>query len=284
MINKGLIYYITLALGLMTLFNLFIFLTGIPSIYLKILGIGFMYIPIFSAFIVVKYVNKENFEKYGVSKEIRLELVPLILALIYPFIAIGLSLPLAFLTGCKIDLTMSTLVSQLKQIASELNVPVDVLIYGQIVNFAIAPFFNTIFAYGEEAGWRGYLYETLKKHYGLEWSLVLTGAIWGLWHWPLILLFGYNYPNHPDLVGGFLFILFCIGLGVFLSWLKEVTGNVVYPALAHGAINAYLGLGIYIVLVNDELYGFPAGIPVIVSMGVLAIVFYYLIKRSGTVG
>lgn len=104
-----------------------------------------------------------------------------------------------------------------------------------------APVVNMIFGVGEEAGWRGCLYPVLKKHLGREKGRVVGGVIWGIWHWPVMILAGYEYGSTylgAPVVGPILFCLFTVVLGIVLDWLQERTGCIWVPALFHGAVNA----------------------------------------------
>ena len=56
-----------------------------------------------------------------------------------------------------------------------------------------APFINMLVAVGEEVGWRGYLTPALTERFGKRKALLLSGVIWGVFHWPIILLSGYEY-------------------------------------------------------------------------------------------
>jgi membrane protease YdiL (CAAX protease family) len=102
----------------------------------------------------------------------------------------------------------------------------------------LAPLFNTLFALGEELGWRGYLLPKLMPM-GQGRAILLSGVVWGIWHWPAILQ-GQNYPNQP-ILGMFLMIGFCVLFGAILSWLYLRTGSPWAPALGHGALNAFAG-------------------------------------------
>jgi uncharacterized protein len=100
----------------------------------------------------------------------------------------------------------------------------------------LAPFINLIFAMGEELGWRGFLLPQLMP-LG-EWkALLLSGAIWGVWHAPATILHGHNFPNHPYL-GVLVMTVGCMLLGVIFGWLYLKTKSPWAPALAHGAFNA----------------------------------------------
>src|SRR6266536_1771788 len=55
-----------------------------------------------------------------------------------------------------------------------------------IIAIAVTPLL-----WGEEFGWRGYLQPRLLPRRPV-WSAIATGAIWGAWHYPLIVLTGFN--------------------------------------------------------------------------------------------
>ena len=98
--------------------------------------------------------------------------------------------------------------------------------------------------------------------------MLATGAIWGLWHAPLIAM-GYNYgtpyPGFP-VVGILAMVLFCTGFGTLLCLLRDVTNSVWPCALAHGALNAVAGLPVWlstsgIGILGPAPLGFLACIP-----------------------
>lgn len=107
---------------------------------------------------------------------------------------------------------------------------------------AAAPFHllvNLVLAAGEEIGWRGVLVPNLARISGFATTALLPGAIWAVWHYPDILLFGYNADTEIA------FALCCfsislIGLGIFLTWLR-LASNSVWPAiLFHAVHNTFL--------------------------------------------
>lgn len=127
----------------------------------------------------------------------------------------------------------------------------------------IAPLINMLFAVGEEAGWRGFLYPRLRELFGRRRALVVGGVIWGLWHTPLIVLgtnYGTAYPGYP--VTGVLLMCFsCVTMGIALNLLYEKSGTVWTCALAHGAVNAVAALPGYVMVQGaqyDALLG-PLG-------------------------
>ena len=106
------------------------------------------------------------------------------------------------------------------------------------VALTIGPLFNTLFAMGEELGWRGYLMPTLLP-LGQMRAILISGAVWGVWHAPAILQ-GHNYPDHPYW-GVLLMVGFCVLFGIFLSWIYLRALSPWAPALGHGSLNAAAG-------------------------------------------
>ena len=108
-----------------------------------------------------------------------------------------------------------------------------------------APFVNMLFAVGEEAGWRGTMYPILKEHFGIVKGRLIGGAVWGVWHWPIMLLAGYEYGTTywgAPVTGPLLFCVITIAMGILFDFLYEKTNCIWVPALCHGAINAFAGV------------------------------------------
>lgn len=126
--------------------------------------------------------------------------------------------------------------------------PVQTLVLFQLGSLLIAPGINALFEFGEEWGWRGFL---LPKLLPLgQWpALLLTGALWGLWHLPVVLL-GYDYPFHPKF-GIILMTIYCVIFGVLLGWLRLATGSIWPAAVGHGALNAVGGFS-YVIADADQ--------------------------------
>lgn len=114
-------------------------------------------------------------------------------------------------------------------------------------------------AFGEEIGWRGWLLPSLLP-LGTWPALLLSGAIWGLWHSPLILL-GYNFAQ-PNLFGVAMMIAGCTVYGVLIGWLRLRTGSIWPSVFAHGAFNAAGGFLLLVVLADttpDPVASGPLG-------------------------
>lgn len=94
----------------------------------------------------------------------------------------------------------------------------------------------TLVTWGEEFGWRGYLQiRLLANHPAL--AAVVTGIIWGFWHYPLILLGYEHYENRA--AGLLVFPVNTILLSIIFGWLRLKTGSVWSSSVAHGATNSF---------------------------------------------
>ncbi len=113
---------------------------------------------------------------------------------------------------------------------------------------------NALFAFGEEVGWRGWLYRELEP-LGFWRANLLIGALWGFWHAPLILN-GHNYPVH-QVAGVFLFTAVCMAMSPLFGWIRERGGSVWHAAIMHGVLNASAGLPMMLVVGSDLMVGVP---------------------------
>ena len=147
-----------------------------------------------------------------------------------------------------------------------------------------APFINMFLAIGEEAGWRGFLYPELNKKFGRIKTWLIGGTIWAMFHFPAMLLAGYEYGKDyigAPVLGLITFTLFCIVLGILHEIIYDKTKCIWFPALLHGAINAAITL--YYTVLNgnrvdeiDRLMVFGPGYNGLVSM-IPAVVFVVII-------
>jgi membrane protease YdiL (CAAX protease family) len=130
-----------------------------------------------------------------------------------------------------------------------LPVPIVLLVAAQFVNVAIGAVINTIPAFGEELGWRGWLLPKLLP-LGVVPAILISGVIWGLWHAPLILL-GYNYGAVPGGLALAAMVGMTIVIGAVFSWLRIRSESVWPAALAHGALNAAAGFSLVFVMAGE---------------------------------
>ena len=104
---------------------------------------------------------------------------------------------------------------------------------------------NAFATFGEEFGWRAFLLPELTP-LGKRKALIISSVIWGIWHWPVVLMghnYGLSYPGFPWL-GLLATVWFTVSIGIVFGWLS-LKGRSVWPAvLAHGALNGLASIGV----------------------------------------
>lgn len=272
--SRNVIAFCVVAFVLTYLLEVWLWLSGGLRVWFATaIMVGVMFIPLLSSALTVKLIERGSLRSYGIAKgRARYYLY----SLAYPLVIIALGLLFVALLGtASIDFTLA----RFKEMFPDLP-PFEIPLWMIVINLILAPFINLIPAFGEEYGWRGFLLTKLIKRFSLLPSLLITGIVWGLWHAPVILM-GYNYPHHPDLVGVATFTVWCTLAGFFLGWLRLKSGSVFPAALGHGAINAYIEFGLLIAPANDELMTVPLGLPAILSLLVIAAVSFRDLKSKG---
>lgn len=89
-----------------------------------------------------------------------------------------------------------------------------------------------VVAAGEEMGWRGWLLPRLLERTSRLRAAVIVGAVWGLWHGPLLL---------SGLRTSLLFLLSVLGLSLLFTWIWSRTGERLFVVIvAHATVNAPL--------------------------------------------
>ncbi len=138
---------------------------------------------------------------------------------------------------------------------------------------------NLAAVWGEELGWRGFLFTKLKP-LGFIPSTLIIGTLWGIWHAPIIAM-GHNFPQHP-LEGIFLMTLFCITFSFIMNYFREKSGSVTLSSIMHGTLNGTAGLYIYgNTIRNDILYNIT-GISGIIAITITTVIIFILDKQTFT--
>lgn len=111
--------------------------------------------------------------------------------------------------------------------------------------------------FGEEYGWRGFLQKELTA-LGRRRGVFLTGLIWGIWHFPVILGGIHTYP--PDAAGLMLGAVFFTLAGCVFGYAAIKTGSIWVAAFMHGVMNSVYAFGLqYLARPDDKLLSFGLG-------------------------
>lgn len=136
---------------------------------------------------------------------------------------------------------------------------------------------NAIFAFGEEFGWRGYLLWELAP-WGFWKASFAIGAIWGIWHTPVIIA-GYNYPSFPY-IGVIAMTIACLSFSPVYTYIVLRARSVLAAAILHGVFNGSAGLVVAYAAADEpvleELVASPVGATGILAFGLTAVVIAVL--------
>lgn len=151
-----------------------------------------------------------------------------------------------------------------------------------VVFVILKGFFGTIgnlsSSFGEELGWRGYLYPKLRTKYSFISSSLILGLIWSAWHWPLILK---NTLSNPDINTFKIIILFTVVvtlLSFIFSWFFDKSGSVWSAVILHSAHNSIMGGTFDNISVDSGYYVGETGIITIIILAGFSI--YYIIHSK----
>lgn len=155
--------------------------------------------------------------------------------------------------------------------------PWVIVIMQTVQAILIAPLLNALPTFGEEFGWRGYLLPKLMPLGGRK-AILLSGIIWGVWHWPIILM-GYNYGTDyfgAPFLAPLAMVWFTIVVGALLSWVT-IKSNSVWPAvIGHGALNGIAGLSLLFIQGEPSTILGPTPVGLIGGAGftILAVILF----------
>ena len=280
---KNLKLYLAISYGLIWIAGGALYLTGtglntIPGV---IVASSCMLFPLIAT-LVCQAVNKEPlFRNIGIRWRVnRWWFVGWLLMPVITLLAMGFT---CWFAGDRFCIHSPTLVLMQQSLNDQLqmDIPLWVILaftFGSGLFAGIS--INALFAFGEEAGWRGYL---LRQFEGRNFSLaaLAIGGIWGLWHAPLILL-GHNYPQHP-VAGVFMMIVLGILLTFVIQYVRIKSGSVIVAAIMHGTYNAVAGTALlFLTETNDLLDGCGglAGFAALLVVGVVLFLFDRYVTRE----
>lgn len=251
----------------------------------------YMFVPMVSTIIVQKFVYKERLkEPLGIFFSLnRWFAVAWLLPPVVAFAALGVSL---LFPGVEYSPEMAGLFERFKSILTEeqlaqmerqaISMPIHpfwlTLLQGLVAGITI----NAVLGFGEELGWRGLLQKELGCM-GFWRSSVVIGAVWGIWHAPIILQ-GHNYPDHP-VAGIFMMTLWCILLAPLFTYIRLKAKSVIAAAVFHGSLNATGGLSILVLKGgNDIILGVTglSGFIVLIFMNIILFIYetFYIKERK----
>ena len=113
----------------------------------------------------------------------------------------------------------------------------DIPWYGYLLIFPVSVFLGFPFGsgLGEEAGWRGFALPKLLERFSPIIASVILGAVWGLWHIPVLLMSTWEGSTQ-----GILLFVYVIPLSMIMTWVYLKSRRSTIPVmLMHTGGNLY---------------------------------------------
>lgn len=258
----------------------------------QMLKAGVMFIPATGA-LITRLVTKEKFSKENLMLSLKLKKNLRYYALawfgVILLIILGAILYFLIFPG-QYDPGMGYLRALLEAQAESVGMTVTLeqvkltMVMQMSMGIFLSPFLNLIPCFGEEWGWRGYLLPKMLNRFRVVPALLICGVIWGLWHAPLIVLghnYGLGYRGFPA-TGILAMCIFCIVIGIILSYVTMKAGSCVPAIIGHGTLNGFSAAGICFTSLQNPYNVFlgPAPTGLIGGAGFIAVAAILLYRLS----
>ena len=294
---KRVLVYIVITFALTWLYSIFIIypiangeaLNGVPALATQLAVAAAMFFPAIGV-LLTRLVTKEGFQNAWLRPHIKGNIKHYLLAWFGPGILTFAGMGVYFLLfPGNLDLSFSYFTATMEASGAPMEtlpIPIGLLMLVQCMQaLFMAPALNFVTCFGEEWGWRGYLLPKISKHFSTIPTLLITGIIWGLWHAPLTIIghnYGLGYWGFP-FTGIAMMCLFCITLGIFLSFVTLKTGSCIPAIIGHGAVNGIAAIGIYFTYDGGNPFVGPAptGIIGMIPFVIVAVFMVLHLKKAG---
>ena len=252
--RKGILWFLIIAFAITWGSILVIYLTGIPTpgtsqeIRNPLLGFLSMlgtFGPAIAAFVVRKWITREGFKDAGMRLKLRAGWKYYLWAALFPLVVVPVALGVAAASGEAIQgLSAESL--------------------GTLIPLFVSAIVWTLIFFGEEFGWRGYLQDRLAPGKPIL-AAILTGLIWGVWHYAIVLS-GMSLSGNP--VALLIYPIQSAVGSIFLGWLRTKSSSVWPACLAHAVGNIFMSEVIALLL---------PGTPQLLTWGVFSLAGYAVV-------
>lgn len=214
---RGIVVYLLIAFGGTWPYLVFARLTMGWSLADPLVQLPAAVMPAAGAFIVRRWVTGEGFADAGLRLRMRGAWRQWLVAWFAPLGITGLTLVCAALAGWW-----------------KPSVPLGDVVFLLLLQVVLTPFYA-----GDEFGWTSFLWPRLFPGRP-RLSVVVTGLIWAVWHYPLAFLGYVQFSDHT--VSMVLWTAMFMLFEVMLGWLYARTRSVWITSLAHAGNNMVMGI------------------------------------------
>lgn len=235
----------------------------------------YMFFPLVCA-LVIQIIKKEKLGSTGLLK-FKIRWLWLVAWLLPVVIVVATIIVNSLFEGCELKFHMPPIpgmenlspedMAKISAMQNPKAIIITTLVSGLFAGITI----NAIAAFGEEYGWRNYLVSLLKgRNFWV--ACLFIGVVWGLWHFPIILM-GHNYFIHRT-AGVFMMVAMCLVMTPIELYLVLKAKSVYPAAIFHGTVNALAGATMLFISGGSDLINGVAGLSGIITMAVVTLILF----------
>ena len=226
--------YLLLVFAFSSLFYLLVLRSGSLGYGRGLYVLGLMYCPALAGMATLRLNGRGIAELGWKWGETKYQLQSWYIPLLYAAVAYGIIWALG-LGGFGNPAFKNSLVEQMHlRFPAWVSVTLAVVltgVYGLIRSVASA--------LGEEIGWRGFLVPELARTTSFTTTAILSGIVWSVWHYPLLIFGDYN-AGTPTWYGLTCFTVMVIAISFVFAWMRLKSGSLWTGAILHGSHNLYI--------------------------------------------
>ena len=114
-----------------------------------------------------------------------------------------------------------------------------VILFYFIINGIFGMAINGATAMGEEIGWRGFLAPELSKTFNYTKTSLISGGIWAVWHFPILIFADYN-SGTPYWYGLTCFSVMIISMSFVFTWFRLKSNSLWTGVILHASHNLFI--------------------------------------------
>jgi membrane protease YdiL (CAAX protease family) len=196
--------------------------------------LGIMWCPALAAFLTLK-LNGRNFNELGWHFGPRRYIV---LSWLIPLVYAGIAYVIIWSAGFGGFPNHEFMDSLETRMGLRLSPALSTIVYVLLTGtFGMARSLSS--GLGEEIGWRGFLVLELAKTTSFTTTALISGIVWALWHWPILIFADYNNGT-PAWYGLTCFTVLVVSIAVVFAWLRLKSGSLWTGAILHASHNLYV--------------------------------------------
>lgn len=233
--KRPIITFLTLTFALSSIFYFLIIHTGKLGSGFGLYVTGLMWCPGISALLTTLILGRKLSElgwQWGKSKyQLRSYLIPML----YAFIAYILIWSFGWGGFYNEDF-----VTQVATSFGWTQLPSGLII---VLYFIFTGLFGIVGsaanAVGEEIGWRGFLAPELFKKFNYTQTSLLSGGIWAVWHFPILIFADYN-SGTPYWYGLTCFSVMIVSISFVFTWFRLKSNSLWTGVILHASHNLFI--------------------------------------------